>query len=394
MAPRPLSPELRLVFRSADPSVAPDEMRALAGEVRDWGRALQLAEREGATSAIWAAFRQDHSALPGEAVMFLRSRTMMSDFRMARLSERLAETLAVFRDREIPVMLLKGAAVGAMADPSFRARPMTDVDLLVHKEDAARAREAVLAARWTQSSDERLHELLKEMHHEAPFHDAQLPGLRLELHTVLLPPDHAFALSLEELWNAALHVQAPFQGASIPSPAHLLFHVAVHFAWQHQMQFGTWRSLRAAGVVVQAASFDWQQAIALAMRTRAATSLYWTLRLAQRLAAMEIPSEALVTLAPPTGERWRQVIERSVVAGIAPGESPQNPSDRLSRLLWRAALRPKWSGLGDAGRHDPDQTWARTMGTYRNEGPLAKLGRHARSSRDWWAFVTRTLGGR
>jgi hypothetical protein len=291
-------------------------------------------------------------------------------------------------------MLLKGAAVGAMSDPSFCARPMTDVDLLVRKEDAARAREAVLAAGWAQTRDERLHDLLKDMHHEAPFYDAQLPGLRLELHTELLPPDHSFAFALDELWARGSAATVPFAGATIPAASDLLFHVAVHFAWQHQMQFGAWRTLRAVGVAVQAPTFDWPGAVELAKASKAATSFYWTLRLARHVAGMAVPDAVLAACAPPTAEPLRRAIERAVVAGVAPGEAPVNPSDRLSRLLWRAALRPKWSGLREAGREDPEQTWARTMGTYHAEGPLEKLKRHARASREWWAFVTRTLGGR
>lgn len=391
--PRP-SAEVRFVFRSADPSATPDEMRSLAREVRDWARALRLSEQEGATSAIWRAFRQDASALPAEAATFLRARTMMSDFRMRRLSERLAETIGEFAARGIPVMLLKGAAVGAMSDPSFCARPMTDVDLLIHRGDATRAREAVLAARWQQTPDERLHVLLKDKHHEAPFYDAQLPGLRLELHSLLLPPDQSFEFPLEGLWARGHEAAAPFAHATIPSPADLLFHIAVHFAWQHQMQFGTWRTLRAIGAVVQSPAFDWTAALSLIIQSRAATSCYWTLRLAQRLAGLAVPDEVLAAMAPPTAEPVRRVIERVVVAGIAPGEAPASPSDRFSRLLWRAALRPKWSGLRDGGRHDPDQHWARTMGTYQAESAVEKLRRHARKSRDWWGFLTKTLGGR
>lgn len=382
------------MFRSADPSVTPDELRALAREVRDWARALQMAEREGATSAIWSAFREDHAGLPDEAVTFLRARTMMSDFRMARLSARLAETLAVFRERDIPVMLLKGAAVGAMADPSFRARPMTDVDMLVKQEDAPRAREAVFAAGWTQLSDERLHLLLQDMHHEVPFKDAQLPGLRLELHTQLLPPDQPFAFHVHELWDESRAAPAPFSGARLPAPEYLLFHASVHFAWQHQMEFGTWRTMRTVGTVLRRSDIQWSAALDLALRTKAGTSCYWTLWLAAQLSQLECPPAILSRCAPAARPLSRRVLERFVLSRAAPGELPTSPSERVSGFLWRAAIGPEGSGVEAHDRAEADHEWARAMGKFRPDTLGQRLRRHLSSAREWASFVRYTLLGR
>lgn len=382
------------MFRSADPTAAPAELQSLTKTVADWPRALQLGEREGATPAVWAAFRHDPAALPAEAVTFLRARTMMSDFRMLRLSARLSETVSVFRERGIPVLLLKGAAVGALSDPSFRARPMSDVDLLVDPADAPRAREAILAAGWHQTEDQRLHTLLKDMHHEAPFHDASLPGLRLELHSRLLPPDLSFPFSATDLWRDAVAADHPFHGASVPSLEHLFVHAAIHFAWQHQLSFGAWRSIRTVAFLINTPDFAWESTLEEVRRAKAVTSCYWTLRLAQRLAGLAIPPGVLDGCAPPTSPVIRNAIERASVVGIAPGEAPSNPSDFLAGLLWRAALRPKWSGLGRPRRGDPDHVWERTMGTFQEERWPARLRRHARSSRAWWDFLSRTLTGR
>lgn len=393
MPARALSAEVRFVFRCADPKATAAELLELATHIQDWPRALRMAEREGATAALWRALRESAGVLPKEAAEFLRARTMMSDFRMVQLSQRLSETVAAFRERGVPLMLLKGAAVGAISDASFRERPMTDLDLLVRPADVARARDAVLAAGWHQTEDERLHTLLQGMHHQAPFFDGRLPGLRLELHTALLPPDHSFAISESDFWAAATPASAPFEGASVPSREHMLFHTAVHYAWQHQMNFGTWRTLRSAAVVAQSPGFDWQSALDMAAHTKGLSSLYWTLRLSQRLAAIAIPPTVLARCAPPTAQWLTAAIERTVIAEIAPGEGPTSPSVRLSRLLWRGALRPKWSGLRDAGRKE-NHSWARTMGTHRDESFTRRMQRHASSSRDWWSFVTETLVGR
>ena len=78
----------------------------------------------------------------------LRAKALQRDLRMQRLSQRLQATVRVFAERGIPVMLLKGSAYAALFDPTLRTRAMNDVDLLVRREDVAKAKEAVLAAGW------------------------------------------------------------------------------------------------------------------------------------------------------------------------------------------------------------------------------------------------------
>src|SRR5690606_2857828 len=143
----------------------------------------------------------------------MRRNAMVTDFRMIRLGQRLRDTLRSFAERGIPVMLLKGAALGALIDPTFRERPMVDIDLLVHPADADRAREAVVAAGWPQSEDPTVHELLEDHHHLPPFIDPVIPDLRLELHLALLPADNAFQFDAAELWSEARPAPAPFAPA-------------------------------------------------------------------------------------------------------------------------------------------------------------------------------------
>ena len=213
----PLSAECRLVFRSADPSCAPAELAALAAEVQDWERALFVAEREMATASLWRGLRDSAAALPVGVAEHLKKSAMVSDFRMQHLSQRLQATARVLGERGIPFLLLKGAAVGAIVDPTFRSRPMSDIDLLVQRADTARARDAVIASGWPLTTDPVLLELLKDAHHLPHFVDPQLPGVRLELHVELMPDDHSFAFSEAELWADARPAGEPFIGASVPS---------------------------------------------------------------------------------------------------------------------------------------------------------------------------------
>jgi hypothetical protein len=123
------SAEARLVFRSADPTFGSAECAATVAEVRDWERVLAITERESAASAVWRAIRSSGTAPPPDAAEALRARALQRDLRMQRLSQRLQATIAVFAERRIPVLLLKGAAYAAYFDPTLRSRAMKDLDL-------------------------------------------------------------------------------------------------------------------------------------------------------------------------------------------------------------------------------------------------------------------------
>ena len=386
-----LSPEARLVFRTADPACEPSEIAAIARAVTDWPRVFAIAEREAATSNLWRELRRAEAVLPEVAADAFRRAAMVRDLGLQRLAQRAQHTSQLLAERGIPFLLLKGAAVGAMFDPTFRARPMGDVDLLVHREDTARAQQAVIDSGWPLTTDPNLLELLKDAHHLPHFVDPQMPGSRLELHVKLMPDDQPFAVDEGDLWRDARPAPAPFAGASVPSPEHMMLHAAVHFAWQHTMTFGAWRTIRLISLVANQPGFDWDGFVKEALARRAGTSCYWTLRLAETLSGVTVPLGVLARFAPPTPEFVLAAIERHFIATIAVGERPQSPSVKVTRWLWVAAIRPGWSGHANPGRSDPENKWAKAYGVASTETLAARIVRHFKSLRAWWEFALRTL---
>ncbi len=391
------SAEARLVFRTADPTFGDAECLATVRGVRDWERVLAITEREVASSSVWRAIKacgaEIPADVPADVAELLRGRAIARDLRMQRLSARMQQTVRVFAERRIPVMLLKGGAFAAMFDPTLRTRAMNDLDLLVRRADSIRASEAVVSAGWPLTDDPRLLELLRDEHHLPHFVDPQDPGTRLELHLALMPSDQPFAYREEELWREARPASAPFEGALVPSPEHLLLHACMHFAWQHTLAFGAWRTIRVVSALAAMPGFDWERFVGMARAARAATCAYWTLRLARTLSGIAVREDVLEILAPPSTECMRGALERHFVAAIAVGEGPRSPSVKLTRWLWLSALRPRWSGHPNPGRFDPENKWATAYGVASTEVGFVRLLRHLRGVGQWWSFLRRTLAG-
>lgn len=393
MAAPTLSPETRLVYRAADPQATSEELSALARTVRDWPRVARLATREAAVPQLWRVIAAEAGHMPDDVAQHLRSNAVLTDLQMQQLSLRLQRTLRALADAGVPAMLLKGAAIAAVRDPSFRSRAMTDVDLLVHDADIPKAKAAIIAAGWPETKNEVYLALLQDAHHVPPFEDPLLPGLRLELHRHIFPDDHSFAFGEANLWAEARSTPSPFETALVPTDVQMVMHAAVHWAWQHQMAFGTWRTMRSVASIVRTGTFDWDQLASAAVAAKAGTSVYWTLRLLSSLCDVRAPRETMRRLAPPTAEPLRTMVERHVMAGAAPGEFPASPSELVTRTMWRLALRPKWSGHQQAGRHDPEKRWTKAYGTASTETRWQQLRRHAGMYRDWWQFLRGTLIG-
>lgn len=383
--------ETRLVYRTAAAEFPAVERLALLSGVRDWGQLAQLAGREVAPLALWRALHEMREFVPVEALAALQQGAVQLDLRMQQLARRAQQTTSALADAGVPCLLLKGAAVGAIIDPTFRARPMTDIDVLVHREDVKRAQAAVLAAGWNLTDNPVYLEMLQDAHHLPHFVDPTLPGMRLELHVMLMPDDQPFAFDEALLWRDARPATPPFNGALVPSANHILLHACVHFAWQHTLAFGAWRTFRVVSAMIAQPDFSWDRFAETAREVKAGTSCFWTLRLAQTMAEIPIPEHVLARLAPPTPTRVRNALERHFITQIAPGEGPTSPSIKLTRLLWRMALRPNWSGHANPGRYDPEQKWANAYGNASTETRAQRIMRHARDIGNWTRFATRTL---
>ena len=343
-----------------------------------------------AVTHLARALPTNTGAVPPEVFDFLRRRAQAIELRMQYFARRLQQTCATLAARNIPFLLLKGAAVGAIVDPTFRSRPMNDGDILVRQEDAARASAAIEASGWFASTDEVLKTLLANAHHLPPFVDPQMPDLRLELHLSPFPINHPFAFDISQLWRDARPVAAPFAGALVPSPEHMLLHAAVHFAWQHPVSFGAWRTFRVISLVTAIPGFSWERFVNEALQARAVTACYWTLRLAARLSGISAPPDVLRRLTPPTPDWVLDALERHFVATIAVGESPSSPSVRLNHLLWLAAIRPHWSGHATTRYWDHENRWGQAYGIA-TQPAWKRFRLHVAEYRRWTSFVRRTL---
>ena len=334
--------EARLVFLCAGPrGNDPEIARLAAGPVR-WAAVTRIAVAARALPVVTRRVREALGGrLPATAGDMGRL-AMVEEFELQRMDERLDQTIASFRTAKIRTLLLKGAALARSVYESVVDRPMLDLDVLVSPGDTDAARAAALSAGWVWRHDVKYAPFFSTHHHLPPFRDGRGTRALLELHTGLFPAGHPFELGALAMMDRAVPAREDSPEILIPSPEDHLVYLCGHWVWSHMMNGGAWRALRDVAALVERGGLNWTIAVAGARRAKATTCVYWTLRLAQRMAGVDVPASALAIMRPPTPELVLERLERYFLWRLAEGRSC--PSVRLGEILWSAALRPTWSG--------------------------------------------------
>lgn len=367
-----------------------ERIRELLRGPLDWEKLGWLAERERAAPVLWGllqGIQGGQGKLPEEAA-HLQRLAMVSEFRMMHLEQRLAVSLDALSAAGIDVMLLKGAALAITVYGSFARRPMVDVDILVHEDEAFRAREVLLGEGWISTETEELESFYRRHHHLPTLVDGRGMETELELHTGLFFEGNPFDFPMSDLWKRAVPVSSRGSRVFVPSQQDQLLHLCLHFAWSHMMASGAWRTFRDLRALIATREPDWDAFVALAKKSRGASCCYWTLRLAHDLVDVRVPEEVLRALRPPLSAAMLDRVERHFAYTLLPFEVPC-PSVFVARTMWRTGVQPRWSGHGSVrpwernedlllGGNRPDSFGRRTLNQLRN-------------TKAWWRYARSVL---
>lgn len=330
------SPETRFLLaccRGADAGVY--------ARLLDWGHTLRRAELSGLAPLVYARLKLAPDLVPADILRAFRERYAATAACNMRQMHRLGEVLRVFERRSIPVMPLKGAALLALVYRDPGLRPMTDVDLLVRREDLRRAADALREAGLTPIGREEDY-ARRGHHHWIPYVSPD-GALAVELHHDLAPAGRDMRVDVEDLWRRAQPAAMGRAAVWLPSPAHLLLHLAMHAAGAQLFDRSLGglqdiaRTVRSLGETI-----DWTELAATARAWNASRYAYCTLRLTEEMLPSGIPAAVLDRLRVQSGFGAG---ERAALMGMArylvlrPRAFRTTPYE-MQEKLWRQAILP------------------------------------------------------
>ena len=297
----------------------------------DWEEVIRLAKEHRLAPQFFVRLNKldKLSDLPAESAQRLRNMYLSSVARGLQLSSELAEILDHFNKTDIPVIVLKGPHLAEMVYKDWALRPMGDFDLMVKKEDLARAAEGLKVLGYEASAEFHLEAQIK-FHNDLPMLSKQ-NGFIVDPHWTLELPTSPFKIDIEGVWQRARKTTISGTDALVLSPEDFLLHLCIHAAYHHRLSFGL-LLLRDIAETIQClrGEIDWEKLINTAEQWGAGRCLSLSLYLSKELFAAEAPSEVLKKDLFSDSDLNISEIARERIFGTSAGNLPL--THNISRL--------------------------------------------------------------
>ena len=238
----------------------------------------------------------DENTVPRSVMDMLAARYAYIFYRNMQIYDILREVLERFRDEGIPVILLKGVALGETVYSDIDLRPPGDIDLLVKKTDLQNAAEIILEMGYNPAYPM---EQYRNQHHIPPYVklDEKLDEpIFIEIHHNIAPEPLMSRIRAEELWEGAKTVNIAGIDALVLCPENLILHLCVHLSSDCFIAgIGNLVDI-SESVRNYDESIDWDCVVTRSNEFGLGSFTYYPLSLAKDMMGAEVPASALERL--------------------------------------------------------------------------------------------------
>jgi hypothetical protein len=338
-----------------------EEIRGLTSHLDEaqWRQLLALARFHGMAPLVFWQLATDDllSAIPAPIAAACKDEYLQTLINNRRMQTIFQEVVSALGAEGIRVMALKGLALARRYYGEVALRPMTDMDLLVRREDVLRA--TATLRRLGYRADNGMGSPFGFYSFTSAVVAYARPGsLSIEMHWELFGR-HAYRPSLPaaEVWNRALVINIFDQSVRYLHPRDELWYLCVHAAIEHRLERLIWLVDIAELVDSLPADWDWQRFIE---ETRAAgVALPVAAALAYCCAHLRLsaPADALERLYETADTPAEQATCAAAQADLLSGEWIQMAAAPVRRateraIFLRGVLAPHRSTLGALYGHD------------------------------------------
>jgi hypothetical protein len=228
----PVETELLLLLARAH--LAPQAERRvrtlLAGDV-DWIHLLRTAQGHGVLPLLYVQLRTIGAELvPDQILAPLGANFAQHVERNERLGAELVRLLSLLNAQSIAAVSVKGPALALAAYGDLSLREFIDLDVLIHRSDALRAREVFVRAGYTLMYANKLDERGFPQDPETFEYTFLLEdrSISAELHWRLTPLHLRGSLDLESMYSRRRSVTINGTAVPTPAPEEILLVLGVH----------------------------------------------------------------------------------------------------------------------------------------------------------------------
>jgi hypothetical protein len=287
-----LTAENRLLLccaRTRFDDAAEQSIKDLLGHDLDWSYVMDTAGRHAILPLLYRGLRAvEPNIAPPDVVSSLRTHFLHGAARNLVRERELTRILALFDDHALPAIPLKGPVLAAQLYEDVSLRPFDDLDILIRKDDLAKAKELLAAIGFEALSSLAPHQesvLLDCQQHVSMM--APSTGTLVELHWTLEPGATWTHFSQVTVWKRLEAFSMSGLTARTLSQEDQLLYLCVHGA-SHCWNRAIW-ICDVAECLHRFREIDWQALLDQARRLRRTRMLMLGLMLAYDLLNAPIP---------------------------------------------------------------------------------------------------------
>jgi hypothetical protein len=273
----------------------------------------------------------------------LRQSYRVSGLNHVLLFHELGEGLRALAAADVPVVVLKGAALADAVYGNAAVRPMCDVDLLVRRGDLAAARRAFEGLGFGLARAETHPGALAEHENEVVLCKAGPIAAFVDLHWSLFDsPYYQQQIAMDWFWDTALPVRVADMPAKILGPEAQIIHLCGHLGLHHASHGLLWWNDVAEVLVRYRDRIDWPALLRQTERNQ-----------------LVLPVRDVLTRA---AAEWKAPVPGTVLERLR--STQPSPAERLAAVGFSAAGRPAgrrfWADLAAMPGWRPRLRFART----------------------------------
>ena len=300
-----LSPEERLLILCARLRLTPeqrDELETLAAAPLSWEQVVHKVR--------WHLFPllfhhlqdlENRDKVPTEVMDWLKNSYVTNVARSLFFQNELRQVLEVLRTRGLPVIVLKGAVLAEKVYGCSSLRPMSDVDLLVHHQDADTADAIVRSRGYVPSADPEVEDEMRAQDRQL----ARLAGIGkpviFDIHSHIVEANNPLRFDISGFWERAVPTTVAGVPVSVLCPEDFITHLTINFF--KDLRFNSFAALGelcdlSETVRQYSDSINWDLLVREVRAAGLEGPAFCALYLAQQITDAPIPNKVLAQLQP------------------------------------------------------------------------------------------------
>ncbi len=311
---------LKILFApEKEKSLLPDKNATTTpkGTDPDWIHLIDKARQEEVSAVLFHNIRKHHleGLVPQESYKDLSNQYYTNLKRNMSIIGELREVLAALQKAAILCIVLKGIALSERVYPNIAMRGMSDVDLMVRKDDLFRVDDQLSSLGYISRDSSVAKAILNPAGYLASLeyrkNDPSSLNLHLHWHTVNTSiPATMFVeqIDLNRLWEHSTMTSVADSHALMLRPEHMIIYLC-----EHSLRVGHSfdRLILVCDIFYSIKAFenslDWDFIVAESRRFNLSRFVYHSLSIVEHYTALGIPDDCLAKLKPPNiswGEKF------------------------------------------------------------------------------------------